>query len=219
MQPLQTKQTKVKTSMIDQSEKTLKETLPEVFGLSEWDPQDYAIYLVLTTKRKTDPYFLMQMAKDAMIELEDRNGTKDELLYFIRVEWMERQYLSGNVLDPYEKRPHAHIIIGKHKLINSIRNPNRDIYWVVDQFIGNDEVIGLKPIWNNGLVYLREHEKYINGPLPYGALVYNLKNSRGNNNDFLPFISKRLTRHIRRSALEPKSTETTAQQLFISYAT
>ncbi len=93
MQPLQTKQTKVKTSMIDQSEKTLKETLPEVFGLSEWDPQDYAIYLVLTTKRKTDPYFLMQMAKDAMIELEDRNGTKDELLYFIRVEWMERQYL------------------------------------------------------------------------------------------------------------------------------
>ena len=197
--------------MIDQTQKTLHETLPEVFGLSHWDPDDYGIYLVLTTRKKIDPYFLMQMSKDALNELETRNQTKDELHYFIRVEWMERQWISNNVLEPYEKRPHAHIIIGKHKLINSVRNPHRDAYWVAEQFVGNDEVMGLTPIWEHGLVYLREHKKYLNGPLPYGALVYNLKNDKGNNADFLPFVSKRLTRHIRRIDREINNTANHSQ--------
>lgn len=208
--------------MIDQTSKTLTETLPEVFGLSHWDPDEYAIYLVLTTKEKTDPYFLMQMAKDAMNELEARNQTKDELLYFIRIEWMQRQWLKNSVLNPYEKRPHAHIIIGKHKLTNSLRHPDRDTYWVLEQFIGNDEVIGLEPIWKQGGIYLRDHEKYLKGPLPYGALVYNLKNEydrRSSQSDFLPFISQRLWRHIKKIDRQLRTAESGREELFITYAT
>jgi len=196
--------------------------MPEVFGLSHWDPDEYAIYLVLTTRKKVDPYLLMQMAKDAMTELEKRNQTKDELFYFIRIEWMERQWTSKFVLDPHEKRPHAHIIIGKHKLTNSIRHPERDTYWVLEQFIGDYEVIGLDPIWEHGSVYLRDHEKYLKGPLPYGALVYNLKINdglRATTTDFAPFISKRLWRHIKKIDRELANTETAGEQLFMTYAT
>lgn len=184
-----------KTTIVEQNTRTVSKTLPEVFGVSHWNEDNILSYTVFTTKYVLPRDQVAQETRAAIAELESRCGTKDELHYVYRVEGGHIGYINANIRDPSITRPHTHILIGKHKITNSNQHPDRDWDWFHNQITS-----GFPKIWKFGMVDNKRYKKGMNGVLPHGALVYNLKATNNRNAvcwEDPVVISRRLRRHLR----------------------
>lgn len=154
-----------------QTNKSQYEVLPEIYLLRHWNESEILSYTVFKSEKRVSREHMLQMVRDAMMDLERRCGLNNELRYAIRIEGGHVRYLNSTVRDPNIPQAHAHVLMGKHKLTNSNKHPERDWEWYDTN---------LKEIWPHAPRVFNEPYK-INaaGTLTMGAYFYNLKAPQG----------------------------------------